>query len=66
MGEIEFVLIDETLIGDKYPRFFSSYPASERDALVVLGESEDENLLGIAVLEILGLILARLSENLDP
>lgn len=67
LGEMEFVLADGTVI----KRYISEAVIElqgygERHSPVVLGESEDENLLGTVTLEIFGLILDPFKRELRP
>jgi clan AA aspartic protease len=58
LGETEFVLADGTVIRRRVSEALLELPGyGERHTPVVLGESEDENLLGIVTLEIFGLML---------
>jgi len=67
MGEAEFVLADGTVIKRAISEALLELPGyGERHTPVVLGESEDKNLLGVATLEILGLVLDPLKRELKP
>ena len=67
MGEMEFVLADGTVIRRQVSEVLLELPGfGERHTPVVLGESEDENLLGIVTLEIFGLILDPFKRELRP
>ena len=58
MGEVEFVLADGTVIKRAISEALLELPGyGERHTPVVLGESEEENLLGVVTLEIFGLVL---------
>ena len=67
LGEMEFVLADGTTIRKKISEVLLELPGyGERHTPVVLGESEDENLLGTVTLEIFGLILDPFKRELRP
>jgi len=67
IGEIEFILADGTIIKRAISEALLELPGyGERHTPVVLGESEDENLLGIVTLEIFGLILDPFKRELRP
>jgi len=67
IGEMEFILADGTIIKRAISEAFLELPGyGERHTPVVLGESEDENLLGIVTLEIFGLILDPFKRELRP
>jgi len=67
LGEMEFILADGTVIRRKISEALIELPGyGERHSPVVLGESEDENLLGIVTLEIFGLILDPFKRELRP
>jgi predicted aspartyl protease len=67
MGEMEFVLTDGTVIRRAISEALLELPGyGERRTPVVLGESEDENLLGIAALKIFGLVLDPFRRELRP
>jgi len=67
LGEMEFVLADGTVIKRRISEALLELPSyGERHTPVVLGESEDENLLGIVTLEIFGLILDPFKRELRP
>ncbi len=67
LGEMEFILADGTSIRRKVSEVLLELPGyGERHTPVVLGESEDENLLGIVTLEIFGLILDPFKRELRP
>lgn len=58
IDEMEFILADGTTIRRGISEAVIGLPGyGERHSPVVLGESEDENLLGTVTLEIFGLIL---------
>jgi len=67
LGEIEFILADGTVIKRGISEVILELPGyGERHTPVVLGEKEDENLLGIVTLEIFGLILDPFKRELRP
>jgi clan AA aspartic protease len=67
LGEMEFVLADGTVIKRKISEAVLELPGyGERHTSVVLGEKEDENLLGVVTLEIFGLILDPFKRELRP
>jgi len=67
LGEMEFILADGTSIKRKISEALIELPGyGERHSPVVLGESEDENLLGTVTLEIFGLILDPFKRELRP
>ncbi len=67
LGEMEFILADGTVIKRFTSETILELPNyGERHTPVVLGEKEDENLLGIVTLEIFGLILDPFKRELRP
>jgi clan AA aspartic protease len=67
MGEVEFVLADGTVIKRAISEALLELPGyGERHTPVVLGESEDENLLGVVTLEIFRLVLDPFKRELRP
>ena len=67
LGEMEFILADGTVIKRKISEALLELPGyGERHTPVVLGEAEDENLLGVVTLEIFGLILDPFRRELRP
>jgi predicted aspartyl protease len=67
MGEMEFVLADGTVIRRAISEALLELPGyGKRHTPVVLGESEDENLLGIVTLEIFSLVLDPFRRELRP
>ncbi len=67
LGEMEFILADGTVVRRKISEVLLELPGyGERHTPVVLGEAEDENLLGIVTLEIFGLILDPFRRELRP
>jgi len=66
-GEMEFVLTDGTVAKRAISEALLELPGyGERHTPVVLGESEDENLLGVVTLEVFGLILDPFRRTLRP
>jgi CBS domain-containing protein len=64
---MEFILADGTTMRRSISEAILELPGyGERHTPVVLGESEDENLLGIVTLEIFGLILDPFRRVLRP
>jgi predicted aspartyl protease len=67
LGEVEFILADGSVIKRKISEVLLELPGyGERRTPVVLGEEEDENLLGVVTLEIFGLILDPFKRELRP
>jgi clan AA aspartic protease len=67
LGEMEFILADGTVIKRFISEAILELPGyGERHTPVVLGEKEDENLLGIVTLEIFGLMLDPFKRVLRP
>jgi len=67
LGEMEFILADGTVVRRSVSEAIIELPGyGERHSPVVLGESEDENLLGVVTLEIFGLILDPFKRVLRP
>lgn len=67
IGEMEFILADGTTIKRKISEVLLELPGyGERHTPVVLGESEDMNLLGMVTLKIFGLILDPFKRELRP
>jgi len=67
IGEMEFILVNGTIVRRRISEALLELPGyGERHTPVVLGESEDENLLGIVTLEIFGLILDPFKRELRP
>lgn len=67
MGEVELVLADGTVIRRAVSEAVIELKGyGERHSPVILGESEDENLLGIVTLEIFGLVLDPLRREIRP
>lgn len=67
LGEMEFVLADGTVVRRKVSEALLELPGyGGRHTPVVLGESEDENVLGVVTLEIFGLVLDPFKRELRP
>ena len=67
LQEMEFVLADGTAIRRWVSEALIELKGyGERHTPVVLGESEDENLLGVVTLEIFGLVLDPFRRELRP
>ena len=67
MGDVEFVSADGTVIKRAISEALLELPGyGERHTPVVLGESEDEKLLGVVTLEIFGLVLDPFKRELRP
>ena len=67
MGAVEFVSADGTVIKRAISEALLELPGcGERHTPVVLGESEDENLLGVVILEIFSLVLDPFKRELRP
>jgi clan AA aspartic protease len=67
LSEMEFILADGTVIKRGISEVLLELPGyGERHTPVVLGEKEDENLLGVVTLEIFGLILDPFKRELRP
>jgi len=67
LGEMEFVLADGSVIRRAISEAIIELPGyGERHSPVVLGESGDENILGVVTLEIFGLILDPFKRTLRP
>ena len=67
LGEAEFVLADGSIVRRRISEaLIELLGYGERHTPVVLGESEDENLLGVVTLEIFGLVLDPFKRILRP
>lgn len=69
LRELEFILADGTRVTRKVSECYIrlSYEGSEGHTPVIMGEKgDDENLLGIVTLEILGLMLDPLKREIRP
>ena len=64
--EMTFVLADGTRIERGISECLISLPQGEAHTPVILGEKDDEPLLGVVTLEILGLILNPFQRTLEP
>ena len=63
---VSFSLADGTLIERQVSECHIALPQGEGHTPVILGEAEDEALLGVVTLEILGLVLNPFSRTLHP
>jgi predicted aspartyl protease len=67
IGDMEFMLVDGTIVRRRISEaLLELLGYGERHTPVVLGESEDESLLGIVTLKIFGLILDPFKRELRP
>jgi predicted aspartyl protease len=67
IGDMEFILVDGAIVRRRISEALLELPGyGERHTPVVLGESEDENLLGMVTLKIFGLILDPFKRELRP
>ncbi len=67
LGGVELVLADGSVIRRRVSEAVIELEGyGERHSPVILGESGDENLLGIATLEIFGLVLDPLKRGIRP
>lgn len=64
--KLSFVLADGTTIERSVSEAHISVPQGEAHTPVVLGEKDDEALLGVVTLEILGLVLNPFDRTLHP
>jgi predicted aspartyl protease len=63
---LTFVLADGTLIERDVSECHIALPQGEGHTPVILGEAEDEALLGVVTLEILGFVLNPFNRTLQP
>ncbi len=66
MREHEFTLADGTVIKREVSECYISLPQGECHSPVVLGEADDQALLGVVTLEILGLVFNPFKRTLQP
>lgn len=66
MRELEFVLADGTRLRRRVSECLFDLEGRQATSPVVLGQSEDEALLGAVTLETLGLVLNPLTRRLQP
>jgi len=66
MREHAFTLADGSLITRKVSECYVVLPLGEAHVPVILGEPDDEALLGVVTLEILGLVLDPFKRTLRP
>ena len=64
--EMEFILADGTIIKRKVSECYIELEIGEGHTPVVLGEKDDETILGVVTLEILGLVFNPLKRTLSP
>lgn len=64
--EHEFMLADGKVIKRKVSECYIALPQGEGHTPVVLGEADDQALLGFVTLEILGLVFNPLKRTLQP
>jgi len=64
--KLSFTLADGTSIERSVSEAFVSFPQGEAHTPVILGEENDEALLGVVTLEILGLVLNPFDRTLHP
>lgn len=64
--EMDFTLADGTVIKRNISECHIALPQGEGHTPVILGEPEDEALLGTVTLEILGLVLNPFTRTLQP
>ncbi|MFH1097506.1 MAG: retroviral-like aspartic protease family protein [Candidatus Desantisbacteria bacterium] len=61
-----FTLADGTIVERAISEAFVSFPQGEAHTPVILGEENDEALLGVVTLEILGLVFNPFNRTLHP
>ncbi|MEN3010353.1 MAG: aspartyl protease, partial [Candidatus Bipolaricaulaceae bacterium] len=64
--EHTFVLADGRTLVRKVSECYLILPQGEAHTPVILGEADDEALLGVVTLEILGLVLNPFKRTLEP
>lgn len=64
--ELSFTLADGTTIERSVSEAFISFPQGEAHTPVILGEKDDEALLGVVTLEILGVVFNPFNRTLQP
>ncbi len=64
--EHAFVLADGRTLVRKVSECYISLPQGEAHTPVILGEADDEALLGVVTLEILGLVFNPFKRTLEP
>ncbi len=64
--ELTFTLADGTTVKRSVSEAFVCFPQGEAHTPVILGEGDDEALLGVVTLEILGLVLNPFDRTLHP
>jgi len=66
VDSVKCILADGTEVKRKVSECRIALPQGERHTPVLLGEKDDEALLGVVTLEILGLVLNPFSRTLQP
>ncbi|MEM3547366.1 MAG: aspartyl protease family protein [Candidatus Bathyarchaeia archaeon] len=66
MREHEFILADGSTVKRKVSECYISLPQGECHTPVILGEADDQALLGVVTLEILGLVFNPFKRTLQP
>lgn len=66
MDSVKCILADGTEVERKVSECRIALPQGERHTPVMLGEKDDEALLGVVTLEILGLVLNPFNRTLQP
>jgi clan AA aspartic protease len=66
MDSVKCILADGTEVERRVSECLIALPQGRRHTPVMLGEKDDEALLGVVTLEILGLILNPFSRTLQP
>lgn len=64
--KVSFTLVDGTTVERSVSEAFMIFPQGEAHTPVILGEKDDEALLGIVTLEILGLVFNPFDRTLHP
>ncbi|GAH71648.1 unnamed protein product [marine sediment metagenome] len=64
--KVSFTLADGTTVERSVSEAFITFPQGEAHTPVILGEKDDEALLGIVTLEILGLVFNPFDRTLHP
>ncbi|MFH1777210.1 MAG: retroviral-like aspartic protease family protein [Candidatus Omnitrophota bacterium] len=64
--KLSFTLADGTIVERQVSEALVSFPQGEAHTPVILGEKDDEALLGVVTLEILGLVFNPFNRTLHP
>jgi len=64
--KLSFILADGTTVERSASEVFIAFPQGEAHTPVILGEENDEALLGVVTLEILGLVFNPFDRTLHP